>query len=196
MLRIEISKKQYNDGLIQGIRSGQKRTLLHIYKKYYPNIKSYIINNSGSESDAQEVFQDAMMAIFQNVSTKGFELTSSFKTYLHSVSLNIWNKKLRTIKGKKFNINEDILQIGQKEIDDAILALERYHFYIRKFEGLSNKCQTLLKMYFSGVSMKRITEQYGFASISYTKKRMFVCKQNLIELIEKDPQYQVLIGHE
>lgn len=196
MLHIEISKRLDDDGLIQGIRKGRKRTLLHIYKKYYPYIKSHILKNSGSEDDAQDVFQDAMMAIFQNVSNKDFELTCQFKTYLHAVSSNIWKKKLRSIKGKDFIEYQDASHLAQEEIDDAVLTLERYQFYHRKFRELSEKCQQILKMYLSGVNMKKITEHFGFASVSYTKKRKFICKENLIKLIEKDPEYQILIGHE
>ena len=196
MLKIEISKGLDDESLIQGIKKGRKRTLLHIYKKYFPYIKSHILKNSGSEDDAKDVFQDAMMAIFQNVSNKDFELTCQFKTYLHAVSSNIWKKKLRDIKGQTLTEYQDASHLAQEEIDDAVLTLERYQFYNRKFKELSEKCQQILKMYLNGVNMKRITEHFGFASVSYTKKRKFVCKEKLIALIEKDPEYQILVGND
>ncbi|NVK85044.1 MAG: RNA polymerase sigma factor [Cytophagia bacterium] len=196
MLRVRISKSLDDDALIQGIRKGRKRTLLHIYKKYYPDIRSHILKNSGSENDAQDVFQDAMMAIFQNITNKDFELTCQYKTYLHAVSSNIWRKKLRNSKDKDFIEYEDASHLAQEEIDDAVLTLERYQFYQEKFKELSEKCQQILKMYLSGVHMKNIAEHFGFASVSQTQKTKSTCNENLIKLIEKDPEYQTLIGYE
>lgn len=196
MLKIEFVKKDKDSGIIDGLRDGQKGTLNDIYERYYPFVKDHVLKNSGSEDDAKDVFQDAMMAIFQNVSDKDFELTCQFKTYLYAVSTKIWKKKLRTQKNDKSDLSDSIEQIAQEEIDDAVLKMERYKFYQRKFEELSEKCRDLLKMFLNGIDMKRITEHFGFASIAYTKKRKFQCKENLVRLIEQDPEYKILIGHE
>lgn len=196
MLKIEFIKKDKDLGIIEGLRGGQKGTLNDIYERFYPFVKDHVLKNSGSEDDAKDVFQDAMMAIFQNVSDSDFELTCQFKTYLYAVSTKIWRKKLRGQKTNSEDINIDIEQIAQEEIDDAVLKMERYKFYQRKFDQLSEKCQQLLKMFLNGVDMKRITEHYNFASVAYTKKRKFQCKENLIKLIEQDPEYEILIGHE
>lgn len=195
MLSIEFIRKDKDQKIIDDLRVGKKTTLNFIYQEYYPYIKSHVIKNSGSEDDAKDVFQDAMMAIFQNVSNKDFELTCQFKTYLHAVSQNIWRKKLRDKKDKYFEPVDD-LSIAQEEIEDAVLKMERYKFYTRKFSELSAKCQELLKMYLSGISMKTITERLSFASVSYTKKRKFNCKESLIKLIESDPEYKLVMGYE
>ncbi len=196
MLSIELIRKNEDKKIIEGLRTGKKKTLSLIYEKFYPYVKNQILKNSGSEDDAKDVFQDAMMAIFQNVSNKDFELTCQFKTYLHAVSFNIWRKRLRDRKVVPLEFTDETYLLAQEEMEDAVLKMERYKFYLRKFQELSEKCQKILKMYLNGVDMKRITEHLGFASVGYAKKRKFNCKENLISLIEKDPEYQLLVGND
>lgn len=194
MLSIEFRRNNSDKNIITGLKEGHEQTLNHIYNEFYPHIRNHILKNSGSEDDAKDVFQDAIMAIFQNVSNEDFELTCKFQTYLHAVSSNIWKKRLRDSKKKHISISEEFLHIAQEEIDDAVLKMERYKFYLKKFSEISEKCQALLKMFLNGVDMKSITEYFGFASVSYTKKRKFNCKESLIKAIESDPEYQRLVS--
>ncbi|MCE7995562.1 MAG: sigma-70 family RNA polymerase sigma factor [Roseivirga sp.] len=196
MLKIELINRHREDTIVDGLRSGKKKTLNRIYKEYFPVIKDHILKNSGSVDDAKDVFQDAMMAIFQTVTDKDFELTCQFKTYLYSVSAKIWKKRLRDHRPTDLHTTSKIEQIAQEEIDDAVMKMERYKFYRKKFTELSEKCQQLLKMFLNGMDTKRITENLGFASIAYTKKRKYQCKEGLIRLIEQDPEYQLLVSHD
>lgn len=196
MLRIELIRKQEEEGIVDGLRTGKKKTLNRIYQDYFPLVKDHVVKNSGSEDDAKDVFQDAMMAIFQTVSDEDFALTCQFKTYLYAVSTKIWKKRLRDERSQNLKTTHTVAQIAQEEVDDAVLKMERYKFYQKKFKELSVKCQELLKMFLNGVDLKRITEHFGFASVSYTKKRKFQCKENLVKLIEGDPEYQLLMAHD
>lgn len=196
MLSIEFSRKDKDQSIVEGLKKGRKKTVKEVYEKFYPYVKNHILKNSGSEDDAKDVFQDAMMAIFQNVSNKEFELTCQFKTYIHAVSSNIWNKRLRERKNRPTEIQDEIHDIAQEELEDAVLKIERYRFYVKKFNEISEKCRELLKMYLSGIDMKSIAQHFSFASVSYAKKRKFQCKESLIKLIEKDPEYQLLMAYE
>lgn len=196
MISIEFLRNNSDDTIIDGLRKGKKKTIKEVYENFYPYVKNHILKNSGSEDDAKDVFQDAMMAIFQNVSNKEFELTCQFKTYLHAVSSNIWKKRLRERKNHPTDASDEIHNIAQEELEDTVLKIDRYNFYIKKFNEISEKCQELLKMFLNGIDMKRIAAHFGFASVSYAKKRKFQCKESLIKAIENDPEYKLLVGNE
>jgi RNA polymerase sigma factor (sigma-70 family) len=196
MLRVEISRTDKEQHIVDGIREGRKKTINHIYETYYPHIRTHVLKNSGTEDDAKDVFQDALMAVFQNVSNEEFELTCKFKTYLSAVSQNIWNKRLRSRKDKVF-VPTDDLCVPQDEINDAIQKYERYTFFREMFEKLKDDCKTILQHYFSGHSMKEISAKLNHASVSYTKKRKFICKERLFKLIESDQaRYKALVNYE
>ena len=194
MISIEFARKNDDQKLVDGIREGRKKTLREIYEVYFPIIKNHILRNSGTEDDAKDVFQDAMMAIFQNVSDTEFELTCQFKTYIHAVSSNIWKNKLRKKRNEPGMVSTDVHDIPMEEMQDAVNKIELFELYRRKFTHLSVSCQKLLKLFLSGVDMKQIAKHFSFASVSYAKKRKFQCKQKLIELIESDHDYQLLVS--
>lgn len=76
-----------------------------IYQQHFPSIKRYILNNSGTEADAEDIFQDAMVVILEKYMLDDFKLTATLKTYIYAVSKNLWLKKLRTKKGNEINFH-------------------------------------------------------------------------------------------
>ena len=69
---------------------------------------------------------------------------------------------------------------------------ERHNLFRDKFLELGEDCQKVLSMFFNKIKMEVIMEKMGYASIGYTKKRKFQCKQKLVRLIEADPVYAEL----
>ena len=181
--------------LIHRLRNGRKQTLQFIYEQFFPLISDHVIRNSGSVEDAKDVFQDTIMAVFQNISDEDFALTCQFKTYLYAVGKRIWLKRLRDVPVYEKS-DLDYQGISPDEIEEAVLKVERYRFYSHKFSQLSQKCQELLTMFLNGIEMKSIARHFGFASISYTKKRKFQCKERLFNLIESDPEYKILTTYD
>jgi len=59
--------------------------LTHMYSKLFPVIKSYIHKNNGTDEDAADIFQDAMIVFYEKVRLDQFQLNSSIRTYLYSV---------------------------------------------------------------------------------------------------------------
>jgi len=65
----------YSDkAILEAIRNGEDGVLMHLYKQVLPKIKNYILKNNGSEDDAKDIFQDAVV-IFYNM----LSLTSSIR---------------------------------------------------------------------------------------------------------------------
>jgi RNA polymerase sigma factor (sigma-70 family) len=71
-----------------------------LYKFYFPSVSSYIKQNLGSNQDAEDIFQEAIIVLLQKVRQADFVLTSSLKTYLYAIAKNLWLKRLRDNKMK------------------------------------------------------------------------------------------------
>lgn len=106
--------------LIEGIRNQDKKTLQFIYAKYFPTIKRFIIDNQGSEQDAKDVFQEAIIIIYRKIKDGTFDLSSTFKTYLYSVCRFIWVKQLAKNKELEEDKNNyaEYEQIEEVHIDE------------------------------------------------------------------------------
>src|SRR5690606_32505039 len=82
----------------EGLRSGNTSAYEWVYKKYYPSISRFILQNNGNEGDAEDIFQESIVVLYQKVTTPDFQLTSALKTFLFSIAKNLWLKKLRDEK--------------------------------------------------------------------------------------------------
>lgn len=193
---VKISSLTREREYLEGIRLGQRKTLDQIYKQLFPQIKHFVLKHSGTEEDAKDIFQDAMMAVYHNAQDEDFELSCKFSTYVFAVCRNLWLKKLRSNKVSFVTINENILSIDREELDEAIRRNERIKIYQRQFRAISEKCQQLLELYMQGADMKSIAKQLGFASVSYARKRKFKCKEQLMERIQNDEVFQNLVDND
>ena len=64
----------YEQGLLNGLAEGDNRTIEIIYKDHYNMIQSLIINNNGSADDAKDIFQEALIVLYEKVRSGSFEL--------------------------------------------------------------------------------------------------------------------------
>ncbi|KAA1242490.1 RNA polymerase sigma factor [Aquimarina sp. RZ0] len=178
--------------IIEGIVAGDESVLKIFYKKNYAYIRGYILQNSGDEADAEDVFQDALVLIYQKLSAGSLEFNSSLRTYFYGVCKNMWRNRLR--KKKKLVIDDVIVQ-DSEEVDVSALEeiehKEKEQLYRKYFLKLSDACKELLELVFSGRNMKEISDITGYSE-GYARKKKFDCKRMLIEMIENDPIYREL----
>ena len=168
---------------------GDNKIISEIYLKFYPKIKTFIFNNKGRESDAQDVFHDALMYLIIKHKEKPL-IINSFEGYLFTICKNIWRS---TLKNKRV-INNDVISLIEKESDLSlkILEQERHEFYLDIFQLLSSNCKEILGNYFNGMSYQEIVTELSYNSINTVRQRVFKCKSKLISLIKKDDRYNTL----
>ena len=178
---------------LQGLKTQDEFVLKEIYNSYFPSINNHIINNSGLEEDAQDVFHDALIVIYRKSKENTFELTSSFHTYLFAICKNIWLKKLNRKKRESgVTIEQAEVLIITNEVEKTIETTEKYALYREKFQLLGKDCQKLLLLYFEKKNMVEIASEMGFSSEGYSRKRKFQCKEKLTKLIKEDDRFNEL----
>ncbi|MGD1848720.1 MAG: RNA polymerase sigma factor [Salibacteraceae bacterium] len=174
---------------IEGILQRDGNTIRQIYEECYPRIEQFILKNNGTASDAQDVFQEAIMVVYANAQKSGFVLTSAFYTYLHAICRNLWLRQLKRKRQLRVTFSADWEYMDRAELETNLLESERFELFWKRFKALGADCQRLLRLFFEGASMKIIMEKMGFGSEGYARKRKYQCKQKLHELIVNDPEY-------
>jgi RNA polymerase sigma factor (sigma-70 family) len=86
--------------LLDKLKAEDNSSFELLYKFYFPTVASYIKQNLGSNQDAEDIFQEAIIVLLQKVRKTDFVLTSSLKTYLYAIAKNLWLKRLRDNKMK------------------------------------------------------------------------------------------------
>lgn len=179
-----------NNYYIDGIRNNNSKIINEIYEKYSKAIIQYVTSNNGSADDAQDVFQEGMIVLFQKVHTPDFELTSSLLTYFYSICKFIWSNRLRKKRLSTVDMeNAPEVSDGNSSIQKDLEYKERTEFYRTKFKQLGEGCQKVLTFFYEGLKMAQIADKMGFASSGYAAKRKHKCKQQLMKLVTQDNFY-------
>src|SRR3954462_110814 len=80
--------------IFERISKGDEKTLEFLYKKYYRMMTKLVITNSGTEDEARDVYQDALVVFWQKATSGNLVLTSKISTYIYSICQNLWRKEL------------------------------------------------------------------------------------------------------
>ena len=184
-------KSYTSNAILKGIREKDNKVLYFIYQESYPAIKKHIVNNSGNAQDAKDVFQDAIVIIYNKSNYNDFNLDCDFSTYLYSVCKLLWLQELKKKKDEKSNIKElKELQKYQDDIIESDGVSEKYAIYHKYINKLDYDCRKVLRLFYDGVKVKEIANIIGYRNEHIARSKKFKCKEKLLKWIRKDPDYQ------
>lgn len=138
----------------------------------YPKIESLVISKGGQKQDASDVFQEALIILNRNLEKSEFKLTSSFYTYLYSVSRFLWKDSQR-----KFS-KEELKNFSDTEIEyfHSVLEEKKYQRAECAFLELGQRCQQLLQLFYhKALSFKDIANVMNFKSEKIAKNQKYKC---------------------
>ena len=109
-------KAEHNQiALLQGLAQNDKKAIETIYKENFNLIQALVVNNNGSTEDAKDIFQEAMIVLYQKVQSGSFELNCQIKTFVYSVCRRLWVKRLMQQKRYSLQENTEELAMGEEE---------------------------------------------------------------------------------
>ena len=184
MVDKSIDDKIEDQEIISGIANGSATSLEYLYKAYLPMVVQMISQNSGDEDDAKDIFQEAVMVLYDRINQGNFVLTSKLKTFLYSVCRRLWLKKLNKNDRVSFNtqdheelipVDDDLFEYQQKE-EQFVLMEQSLHL-------LGEPCQTIISdFYLKNMSMQEICEKFGYTNTDNAKTQKYKCLQRLKKL--------------
>ena len=185
--------------IIKGLLSNDDIFLNNLYETFFPVIKRLIKNNSGTETEAWDIFQDALYIIFSKVKNNKFELTCSFNTYIYSICRHMWLNHLRKHRIKKTEFIDCGIFIkltDESDIDkEHILNLE-YFLFREHFNKLDRKCKKLIELFLKELSFNEIAKMLNYKNALDARRTKYLCKNLLINRIKNDPKYKELQNYE
>lgn len=165
--------------ILDRIAGGEDKILEYLYKKHYKMMLNIVLKNNGTEEEAQDVYQEALIAFWQKAVSGKLVMTSKISTYLYSICLNQWRKELERRKRLSYEEKE-----GSEEqtMDDE----ERYKIVMECIDELGDPCKTILTShYFEGLNMTELAKKMNFANSDTAKTKKYKCKQRLDLLIKQ-----------
>jgi RNA polymerase sigma factor (sigma-70 family) len=163
--------------LLQGLARSDKKAIETIYRENYNMIQSLVVNNSGSADDARDVFQEAMIVLYERARSGSFELNCLIKTYVYSVSRRLWLKRLQQMNHYT-TIAENLQETVP--VDDEIEENERIDIEFQAMDkaisSLGEPCKSLLEAYYlEKKNMQEIALSFGYTNADNAKNQKYKC---------------------
>jgi RNA polymerase sigma factor (sigma-70 family) len=177
---------------IQALQTNDQRGIKAIYQEFLPRVARFIERNGGSKDDAKDIFQEALLIIYQKSKSADFQLSSQFYTLLYGISRNLWGNQLQKKSRTEVTLSEDIKYNSIPDLSQWIDKAEEEKLFWDAFHQLGEDCQRILQLFFTKVKMEAIVQQLGLSSVSFAKKKKFQCKEQLVKLVKADARYQEL----
>lgn len=176
---------------IEAFRKGNFRLLDELYKINAPQVKRWILQNSGSAEDAKDVFQETIISIIKKAYDPDFCLTYPIGGLIFQIAKNKWKDELRKKKTVK-KVRNAISERLNKQEEDFTLFIEKFEEeeLIQKkldasFEQLSDHCKQLLKLILKGANSNDIVKSLKMNNVNTVYRRKNACIQRWKELFNK-----------
>jgi len=179
-------KRTSDKNIIEGIRKQDGNILNWLYDNYFQIVKNYVIKNSGTVEDVSDVFQDSIIILYTQITGDNLNLTTDLKGYFFGIARNVWNAQLRK-KRKTTGLDIDLPDELAHEETDAPM-FER--IVSRAFQKLKPDRQTILTLYSDGYTYEEIAVKMNLKNEIYARRKKYLSKEALIELVKEDPEYQ------
>ena len=89
--------------LVSAIMANDESVLKQLYQNNYRKVEAYILKNRGSMPQAKDIYQEAFLAVWQNIKKGAFQPRneSALQGYLFQIAKNKWTDELRSARYKK-----------------------------------------------------------------------------------------------
>lgn len=147
-------------------------------------VVNLICNNSGTEQEAKDVYQEAMIAFYERAQQPAFVLTCKIKTYLYAVCRRLWLKRLAEKKRMSISIPElETFEELETEVNEAEEREKKFKRMGDSLRALGEPCRSIMEdFYIHDFSMETISEKFGYTSADNAKNQKYKCLQRLKKL--------------
>jgi len=163
--------------LLQGLARNDTKAIEIIYGENYNMVQSLVINNSGSTDDAKDIFQEAMIVLYEKVRSGSFELNCLIKTYVYSVSRRLWLKRLQQMNRYTPAVEnlQDTVPV-EEDVEENERINSEFQTMEKAINGLGEPCKSLLEAYYlEKKSMQEIALFFGYTNAENAKNQKYKC---------------------
>lgn len=132
-----------------------------LYKQHFAAVKQYVLQNSGTTNDAEDMFQEAVTILWLKVKDGSLAPNSEPGAFLYQVAKNKWLDVVRSAAHKHMRILHDERQqdVRTETADDTEEKLARLR---EVYARLDEKCRQVLdQFYFERKDLATIASAMG-----------------------------------
>jgi RNA polymerase sigma factor (sigma-70 family) len=164
-------------------------SLKFLYRENFQVLSRYVLGNNGSEQDAEDIFQEVIVAFINLLKAGKFRGESSIRTFLFSLNKHLWLNELKR-RGRALLREEKYEKSMNREDQTADLAMELEQTrgeLMKTLDLLGESCRkVLLLFYFENKSMKEMLELLPYENEQVVRNKKSKCMKKLEALVKEN----------
>jgi RNA polymerase sigma factor (sigma-70 family) len=191
--RTEQDKHLPDSLILQTLRSGAApdEAIRQLYRMQFSMAKAYIKQNSGTDEDAEDIFQEVIISFIELVKKDKFRGESSISTFLYAITRNTWLNELKK-RGRTRLRNEKFEKAKENtgmDISFLMVNRELKAQLMQVVDSLGATCKTiLLAFYFENLAIKDILQTLDYENEQVVRNKKYKCLKQLEQLITSETQ--------
>ena len=170
--------------LLKGLANNDSKAIETIYKDNFNTIQAFILNNNGSYDDARDIFQEAMIALYEKAQSESFVLTCQIKTYVYSICRRLWLKRLQQLGRYSNQVDslEETIAV-EEDLENHEKRNAAFAIMDRAMNSLGEPCKSLLEGYYlKKMGMQELAREFGYTNADNAKNQKYKCLMRLKKL--------------
>ena len=159
-------------------QSETKQELKELYRKW-PEVRGFLTSLGCSATNAEDVFQEALVIYVRKQEDPAFTLTVAPFFYVRNTCKLLWyNQSRKQAKHPTFELEKDVIALDdewfQKEMKLTITE--------KAVQQLGEQCRQLLQLFYgAGLAMSEIAKKVGLRNEKVAKAQKYRCLQKAKE---------------
>jgi RNA polymerase sigma factor (sigma-70 family) len=189
---MEAVKSISDPELVANLRSGRnmEASIKSLYRDCYESLSWYVMNNSGTRQDAEDMFQEVMVRFIDLVQKDKFRGQSSIRTFLFSLNRHAWLNELKR-RGREALREEKFEKAQDRTIPDTselIMNREERTMLADIVGKLGETCKKILLMfYYENASISEILANLDYENEQVVRNKKYKCLKQLEAMIAGNP---------
>lgn len=175
--------------VLEMLRQENPEAFKRVYRDHFGLVWNHVRLNNGKTADAEDLFQETLVALVRNIRRPDFQLTSKLGTYLLGIAKNLWLQHLE--KGKRQNqLKTEMTEAGEKiEPAEPPEQEKLIELIAAKMDELGPDCSKLLHLfYYEKRSQAEIAQVFNYTD-AFAKQKKFRCLEALRKSVRQAAEY-------
>ena len=171
--------------ILDQIRKGEEEALVRLYKMNEKQVGAFVLRNSGTQDDAEDMLQEALVVLWERVRTNRYEHSAKISTFIFATVKNMWLRRLSRVRREvALDLESDSTPSDERSALEVLINSEEAEHIAAALDKLGDPCRKLLLLYYwEEFSMEQIADQMGFANSDTVKSKKYQCKRALEKLL-------------
>ena len=160
-----------------------------LYQRYFSGVSRFVTSHGGTVADAEDLFQDTLLALVTQLRRENFILSAALKTYVLAIAKHLWFKRLRTEQRaltRAAAAGDGTKAYGtiDQALDQERTSADRVHQLLHR---ITAHCQGLIHaMFFHDKTIDIIQQEYGYATRHTAINQKHKCVEQIRRVKEND----------